>query len=85
MREHGLKLKGLGEKSGVPRSTIGGWLHGVDPAKLHDVRKVARTLVCSFEYLIFGSEELDSIMLPTKSIRSATFDNIHRITFEFLE
>lgn len=56
MRKHDLTMKELGERASVPRSTIGGWLQGVDPAKLHDFRKIARTLGCSFEYLIFGSE-----------------------------
>lgn len=85
MREHDLTAKALAEKSGVPRSTIGGWVNGISPSKLHDVRKVARTLGCSFEYLIFGSEETGDVLIPSKSIRSATFENIHRITIEFIE
>jgi transcriptional regulator with XRE-family HTH domain len=85
MKEQNLTAKALAQKSNVPRSTIGGWATGVKPLNLSDVRKVARALGCSFEYLIFGSEETEDVQQPRKAVRSMTFQNAHRITIEFIE
>lgn len=85
MKEQNLTAKALAQKSNVPRSTIGGWATGVKPLNLSDVKMVAQALGCSFEYLIFGPDEIEDIHQPQKAIRSMTFQNAHRITIEFIE
>jgi transcriptional regulator with XRE-family HTH domain len=54
MADKSLSIEKLAQKTGVPSSTIKTWLSGSAPRKLEDVRKIARFLDVSFEFLCFG-------------------------------
>lgn len=58
MNEKKLTSNRLAEKVNIPEGTLKTWLAGSAPRSLADVRKVARYLKVSFEYLCFGDEAL---------------------------
>ena len=57
MKESELSFKALSKKAAVPESTIKQWAQGAAPRKLSDVKKVAKVLGVSFEFLCFGEED----------------------------
>lgn len=63
MKEKKLTYKQLSDISGVPASTIKGWSANVEPKSMVAVRKVARILGVTSEYLIFGEDPNNTIDL----------------------
>lgn len=57
LEERGETATSVSRATGVPRSTISSWLAGRNARDLHQVRKVARYLGTSFEFLVFGEVE----------------------------
>jgi transcriptional regulator with XRE-family HTH domain len=50
-----LTIKAVAEATGIPRTTLGDWISaGNIPRNLSQVRKLARYLGVSIEYLLFG-------------------------------
>jgi transcriptional regulator with XRE-family HTH domain len=85
MEEQGITATALAEKAQVSRSTLGGWKLGVQPQDMNDVRKVAHSLGCSFEYLVFGEEDRDLKRLLDSSPKTSTIEGIFRIKMERIE
>ena len=63
MKEKGFTFKKLSELSGVSMSTIKGWSANTEPKSMVSVRKVARILGVTSEYLIFGEDPGNTIDL----------------------
>lgn len=82
MEERCITAKELAEKSQVSRSTIGGWRIGTQPHDLHDLRRVAHALGCTFEYLVFGEDDQDLGRLLTGATAEVFMEGIYRIKME---
>lgn len=52
-----LTLKSLSTEVGIPASTIHGWMNGVPPKNLHEVKKIADFFGLTVDDLCFGSLE----------------------------
>ena len=85
MEEQQITSKALAAKAKVARSTLGGWLHGVQPLDLNDVKKVAHALGCTFEYLVFGKEDRDLSRAINGAARSIVLEGVYRIRIEAIE
>ena len=85
MEEQRLNAKSLAVKAKVARSTLGGWLSGVQPHDLNDVKRVAHALGCTFEYLVFGEEDRDLARAINGAARSIVLEGVYRIKIESIE
>lgn len=52
-----LSLKSLSTEVGIPASTIHGWMNGVPPKNVHEVKKIADFFGITIDVLCFGSVE----------------------------
>jgi len=57
MTKNQITLKSLSTEVGIPASTIHGWLNGVPPKNIHEVKKIADFLGITIDVLCFGSVE----------------------------
>jgi transcriptional regulator with XRE-family HTH domain len=57
LQERRISIRKLAHDTEISPSTIKEWLSGSAPRNLEDVRKVARYLNISFEFLIFGESD----------------------------
>ena len=85
MEEQRISSKALAAKARVARSTLGGWLHGVQPLDLNDVKKVAHTLGCTFEYLVFGEEDSNLTRALNSAARRIVLEGVYKIRIESIE
>ena len=53
MLEHKISQKKLSTKVGLPVSTLHGWLNGVAPKKIQDIKKVASIFGMTIDQLCF--------------------------------
>lgn len=74
LQRKGLTYKQLGEATGISPNTIKTWISGSTPHRLEDVRRVARYLEVSFEFLVFGA---DDNQLP-KSLEEIVTKSIYK-------
>lgn len=58
LKEKKITTDALGKQTGVKNSTIKTWLRGSNPRSMDDVRKVARHLNVSLEFLLFGEDDV---------------------------
>jgi transcriptional regulator with XRE-family HTH domain len=61
MVEHQINQKKLAQKSGLALSTLHGWLNGVAPKNIQDVKKVAKVFGLTVDQLCFDEIENDQI------------------------
>ena len=54
IREKGLTIAGLARGSKVPVQTLHGWLQGVEPKSIRQLKAVADFLEMDLDYLCFG-------------------------------
>ncbi len=54
IREKGLTVASLARNSKVPVQTLHGWLHGVEPKSIRQLKAVADHLGVDLDYLCFG-------------------------------
>lgn len=54
IRDKGLTITGLSRKTKVPVQTIHGWLQGVEPKGVRQLKAVADFLEVDLDYLCFG-------------------------------
>ena len=52
---HKISQKGLAQKSGIPASTIHGWLNGVPPKNIIEIKKIATFFCLTVDELCFGA------------------------------
>jgi|SRR5690606_13148697 transcriptional regulator with XRE-family HTH domain len=67
-KEKGLTLSEASEKAGLAKSTYGGFESGFRAPSINSLRKLAKSLNVSSDFLLFGySEELDLAILLNRS------------------
>jgi transcriptional regulator with XRE-family HTH domain len=54
----GISMNELSRKMEVPVSTVHGWLNGVEPKSIHDLKKVSNFLGVSLDDLCFGDARI---------------------------
>jgi transcriptional regulator with XRE-family HTH domain len=54
MKNEGLSIKELALRLNVPLSTVHGWLNGVEPKSIKELKKVASLLGVSLDQLCYG-------------------------------
>ncbi len=54
IREKGLTITGLARSTKVPVQTLHGWVNGVEPKSIRQLKKVADYLDVDLDYLCFG-------------------------------
>jgi transcriptional regulator with XRE-family HTH domain len=52
-----ISLKNLSVEVGIPASTIHGWLNGVPPKNINDIKKIADFFGMTVDALCFGSTD----------------------------
>lgn len=55
LTKHKITLKSLSVEVGIPASTIHGWMNGVPPKNIHEVKKIADFLGVTIDVLCFGT------------------------------
>jgi transcriptional regulator with XRE-family HTH domain len=65
MKEHNINQKKLSLKLGLPVSTLHGWLNGVAPKNISDIKKVATIFGLTVDQLCF--DEINTTN-PDKSV-----------------
>lgn len=80
MRQRELTSKRLANEVGIPEGTLKTWLAGSAPRSLADVKTVAKHLMVSFEFLIFGDEET----LQAQKARNKTYQVLLRLRIDAL-
>jgi transcriptional regulator with XRE-family HTH domain len=53
-----ISLKSLSEEVGIPASTIHGWLNGVPPKNVHEIKKIADYFGLTVDALCFGRTDI---------------------------
>jgi DNA-binding XRE family transcriptional regulator len=57
-----VSVEWLGAMTGLAPSTISSWERGTQPDNVHDVcRRIADVLLCSYEWLLYGSAALENL------------------------
>lgn len=79
MEEQKITAKALAAKAKVPRSTLGGWLAGIQPQNLEEVRKVAHALGVTFEHAVFGEEDHDLSRALNGAAREIVLDGYYHV------
>jgi transcriptional regulator with XRE-family HTH domain len=62
MELHKISQKTLALKSGIPASTIHGWLNGVPPKNIVEIKKVASLFSLTVDELCFGPVESSKLL-----------------------
>jgi transcriptional regulator with XRE-family HTH domain len=69
IREKGLTIAGLSRATKVPVQTLHGWLQGIEPKSIRQVKAVADYLGVDLDYLCFG------IKPKSENIKIENFEN----------
>lgn len=80
LKERGMKITSLSQKTGVPTQTLHNWLSGMEPRSLNQVHKVASFLDVTIDELCFGrsKKEKQSISQFKDEINAGIFEVILR-------
>ena len=59
MTKNKIKLGNLAKEVGFPKSTIHGWINGIQPRSILELNKVAKYFGLNIHQLCFGEEDLE--------------------------
>jgi transcriptional regulator with XRE-family HTH domain len=85
LEERGRSMSSLSKEAKVARATLSGWMNKARPRDLGELRRVAKVLGVTLEFLIFGEEDKDLAAILNGAARRIELNGYYHITLSRLE